>query len=63
MHSANWGLPKFGSFAGYGNGGSIVVSKICDEYAVQYPQVRVVHQKNAGLSEQKSNPQKTTMQL
>ena len=24
--------------------------KICDEYAVQYPQVRVVHQKNAGLS-------------
>ena len=25
MHSANWGLPKSGSFAGYGNGGSIVV--------------------------------------
>ena len=24
--------------------------KICDEYAAQYPQVRVVHQKNVGLS-------------
>jgi hypothetical protein len=25
MHNVNWGLPKSGSFAGYGNGGSIVV--------------------------------------